>query len=101
MKFALSTAWDLRVARLLCLLPLWLRAVIDWLRVPARAPVRIGAACLFIFGGVFSILPVFGLWMLPLGLALLADDVPRLKPTLERTAMRVEMLWQRLRGRTP
>ena len=39
-----------------------------WVRVPA------GVA--LIGGGVLSFLPVLGIWMLPLGVALLAQDVP-------------------------
>jgi hypothetical protein len=34
---------------------------------------------LLIIGGCLSILPVFGLWMLPLGLILLADDIAPLR----------------------
>ena len=34
---------------------------------------------LLIAGGVLSILPLLGVWMLPLGLALLAEDVPALR----------------------
>ena len=33
---------------------------------------------LLILGGVLSILPILGLWMLPLGLILLAEDIPAL-----------------------
>lgn len=40
---------------------------------------RMGAAVLFILGGVFAILPFLGLWMIPLGVLLLAVDVPRLR----------------------
>ena len=36
-------------------------------------------AVLLILGGVFSFLPVLGLWMLPLGLMVLAVDIPPLK----------------------
>ena len=36
-------------------------------------------AILLILGGIFSFLPVLGVWMLPLGLAVLAVDVPPLK----------------------
>ena len=36
-------------------------------------------AILLILGGIFSILPVLGLWMLPLGLLLFAQDVPPLQ----------------------
>jgi hypothetical protein len=38
-----------------------------WVRVPA------GAA---LIGGILSFLPLLGIWMLPLGLALLAQDIP-------------------------
>jgi hypothetical protein len=93
----LSVAWDARVARLLGLLPARLRGAVVWLRAPERSPLRLAAACLLVLGGVFSILPVLGLWMLPLGLALLADDIPRLKPPLERAARRAEGVWRRLR----
>jgi hypothetical protein len=34
---------------------------------------------LLIGGGVLSILPFLGLWMLPLGLILLAEDIPPLR----------------------
>jgi hypothetical protein len=34
---------------------------------------------LFILAGFFSFLPVLGLWMLPLGLLLIAYDVPFLR----------------------
>jgi hypothetical protein len=49
-------------------------------------------------GGPLAVLPVFGLWMLPLGLALLSDDVPWLKIPLERTARGIERVWRHLRG---
>jgi hypothetical protein len=37
-----------------------------------------------IIGGCLAILPVFGLWMLPLGLMLLADDIPQLRRFRDR-----------------
>jgi hypothetical protein len=42
-----------------------------WWRVPA------GFA--LILGGIFSFLPVLGIWMLPLGVVLLAKDIPFLR----------------------
>ena len=71
--------WDDRVTRLTEKLPDTLRKAIEWLREPHRRWIRIGAALLFILGGIFSILPVLGLWMLPVGLALLSQDIPALK----------------------
>jgi hypothetical protein len=46
-----------------------------------------------IFGGIFSFLPVLGLWMLPLGLLLFAQDVPVLQPPLIRALAWVERKW--------
>jgi hypothetical protein len=55
---------------------------VGWLRRPSSRLVRIPTAILLVGGGVFSFLPVLGLWMLPLGLVLIAQDVPALqKPT--------------------
>ena len=93
----LGKAWDLRVASLLDKAPERLRSAVAWLRHPGRRSVRIGAAILFILGGLLSILPVLGLWMLPLGLALLSDDVPGLKPRLETASRWTERVWGRVR----
>jgi hypothetical protein len=65
-----------RIERLLGRLPGWLQSAIRWLRRPSSRPVRIPAGVLLICGSFLSILPVFGLWMLPLGLILLAEDIP-------------------------
>ncbi|QPF83767.1 hypothetical protein IC762_29370 [Bradyrhizobium genosp. L] len=57
---------------------------VAWLRRPSSRYVRIPLAILLILGGIFSFLPVLGLWMLPLGLLLFAQDVPLLqKPTAQ------------------
>ena len=57
---------------------------IGWLRKPSSRLVRIPVAILLIAGGIFSILPVLGLWMLPLGLVLLAEDIQVLRRALDR-----------------
>jgi hypothetical protein len=88
--------WDARVDRLLPLLPGRLRKGDAWVRDPSRRIVRIAAALLLIAGSFLAILPVFGLWMLPLGLALLSDDIPALKIPLERSAGFLERVWARL-----
>lgn len=57
---------------------------VSWLRQPSSKPVRVPLAILLVIGGIFSILPVLGLWMLPLGVLLIAQDVPLLqKPTAQ------------------
>lgn len=44
---------------------------------------RIPAGILLCIGGLLSILPILGLWMLPLGLMMLSEDVPWLKDKRE------------------
>ena len=53
---------------------------------------------MLVFGSFLAILPIFGLWMLPLGLALMSDDIPWLKVPLEKVLRGIERLWARVRG---
>ncbi|TNC10351.1 hypothetical protein FF100_23455 [Methylobacterium terricola] len=92
----LAQAWDERIAHLLDLLPRPVGKAIAWLRAPSRRWVRIPAALLLILGGFLAVLPIFGLWMLPLGLALLSEDLPGMKPGLERSARWLEERWKRV-----
>jgi hypothetical protein len=68
-----------RLQRLIRRLPGKIQAITRWLRRPASRWARIPAGALLIVGGCLSILPFFGLWMLPLGLILLADDIAPLR----------------------
>jgi hypothetical protein len=43
-------------------------------RVPAHPIVRTLMGIALVFGGIFSFLPVLGVWMLPLGLIMLSID---------------------------
>jgi hypothetical protein len=54
--------------------------MLAFLRRPGARLIRIPLGILLILGGVFSFLPVLGIWMLPLGLLLLAIDLPFLQP---------------------
>ncbi|MFT8418341.1 MAG: hypothetical protein ABF636_05845 [Acetobacter sp.] len=63
-----------RMALLLVRLPDKTRGWLFWLREPEQKWLRLPAGTLLIVGGLFSFLPVLGLWMLPLGVALLAED---------------------------
>ncbi|MDB5618818.1 hypothetical protein [Tardiphaga sp.] len=66
---------------------------VGWLRQPSSKLVRIPLAILLMLGGVFSILPVLGLWMLPLGLLLIAQDVPLLEKPVAQILGWVERKW--------
>jgi hypothetical protein len=41
-------------------------------------------------GGAFGFLPILGFWMLPLGLALIALDLPPTRKIIERWMERLE-----------
>lgn len=56
-----------------------LRGPMSALRRDSWFPIRFPIAIVLIAGGLFSFLPVLGIWMLPLGLLLLAVDLPALR----------------------
>lgn len=77
------------------------RGFLEWVRRPRLHIVRIPLAILLILGGVFSFLPVLGIWMLPLGLLVLAVDIPPLRRPvgdaivrLQRYISRVQRWWR-------
>lgn len=91
----LAKAWDARIERALARAPGRIGSAVRYLRAPSRRFLRIAVAALLVLGGLLSILPVLGIWMLPLGLALLAEDAPGLKGPMERTARFVERAWRK------
>lgn len=78
-------------------LPASVRRPIRWLREPSARWLRIPIGVLLILGGIFSILPLLGLWMLPLGLLLLAQDIPFLRRPTRRALVWAEKRWLRWR----
>jgi hypothetical protein len=71
--------------------------LVGWLRKPSSRLVRVPVATLLMVGGIFSFLPVLGLWMLPLGLLLVAQDLPVLQKPLARMLGWIEHKWTRRR----
>lgn len=68
------------------------------LTAPRRAWLRLPAALGLIVGGVAGFLPVLGFWMLPLGLILLAIDIPPLRPAVGSAVLRVRAVLRRWRS---
>lgn len=55
--------------------------------------VRLPLGLLLVAGGFLAILPVFGLWMIPLGLFILAIDLPALRPFVSAVIIRLRRKW--------
>jgi hypothetical protein len=90
-----------RIDRLIDRLPgRRLRAAVRRLRAPGARWLRLPAGLLLIVGGLFSFLPVLGIWMLPLGLLLLAEDVPAVRRLTDRMLDWIERRWPHLFDRT-
>lgn len=66
------------------------RGFLDWVRRPHMHLIRIPLAIMLMLGGVFSFLPVLGIWMLPLGLLVLAVDVPPLRGPVGNGIVRLQ-----------
>jgi hypothetical protein len=65
-------------------LPNWAARMVRSLRHPACRVIRITLAILLVLGGLVGFLPILGFWMVPLGLALIAQDVPFLRRPMAR-----------------
>lgn len=68
---------------------------LHWLRKPSSLIARVGVAILLILGGIFSFLPVLGIWMLPLGLIIIAQDLPFLQGPLVKGLQWAEAKWSK------
>ena len=70
---------------------------LDWLEAWNRRQspfLRIPLGVLLCLGGLFFFLPLLGLWMLPVGLLILSEDIPWLRDRREK----VEAWLRRLLG---
>ena len=65
-------------------LPRWAVRLLQTTMAPGGVWVRVPLGLALIVGGVAGFLPILGFWMLPLGLALLALDVPFLRRPMAR-----------------
>ena len=81
---------DPRLDKLVRRLPPRMNGTVTYLLEPSSRWVRIPSGALLVVGGVLSFLPVLGIWMLPLGLALLAEDVPALRSSRSKVLDWVE-----------
>lgn len=74
-----------------------LTRMIAWVRKSEARIVRIPLGVLCIIGSFLWFLPVLGLWLLPLGLLLVAQDVPFLRRPVGRMTLYLYDRWAHLR----
>lgn len=85
--------------RLLAALPAPVQRAVAWLRRPGVAWARVPFGVVLIAGGLLGFLPILGFWMVPLGLLLLAEDIPALRQPTMRALGAVQAWWDRRRAR--
>ncbi len=57
------------------------------LPLPRSRLLRILIGTLLVIGGLLSFLPIFGVWMIPLGMLVLSIDIPRVRRWRRRFAV--------------
>ena len=76
--------------------------VLDWHKGGGSRWLRIPVGVGLVIGGFAGFLPVLGFWMVPVGLVLLARDVPPLRRPVRRTLIWAErryLTWKARRRR--
>ena len=73
------------------------RTPLEALRSNRWRLIRLPLAVLLVLGGLVSFLPVLGIWMLPLGLLLLAVDLPFLRGPISAFMIRGRLYLRLLR----
>jgi hypothetical protein len=73
--------------------------MLRWVRDPKSRWIRLPLGILCIVASFFWFLPVVGLEYLPIGLLLIAEDVPFLRRPVARMMLWLEEKWVRLRRR--
>ena len=91
---------DRQVNRISNELPSVAGGFLRWLRGSSSGWVRVPVGLLLIIFGVFGFLPVLGFWMVPLGVLLLAQDIPFLRRPILRTLLWLERKWIKWKHRS-
>jgi hypothetical protein len=90
---------DPNLRRLLDALPNPVRRVYVKLIQPEARWVRLPLGVALIAGGIFSFLPILGIWMLPLGALLIGEDIPPVRRATLHLLGRLMTWWDRRRAR--
>ena len=80
---------DEELDRLQARMPGRMSRLVQKVRSPSAAPYRIPVGVALTAGGLVGFLPILGFWMVPLGLAVLAHEVPAMRPPLARLLAKI------------
>lgn len=72
---------------------------IRWLRRPEARWIRWPVGLALIVAGCFGFLPVLGIEMIPVGLLLIAQDIPFLRQPVGKAMLWLEEKWRHVRER--
>ena len=75
-------------------LPKRMARLVHKVRSPGAAAFRIPLGIALIAAGFVGFLPILGFWMAPLGLAIIAQDVPFLRRPLARALAWINRRWK-------
>jgi hypothetical protein len=75
--------------------PRTVACLLRWLRQPFSRLVRIPIGIVLVLCGLLGFLPILGFWMVPLGLAVIAIDVPFLRPPLAHLLAYINRKWKK------
>ncbi|WP_048879712.1 hypothetical protein [Acidocella aminolytica] len=81
------------------MLPHTFRRSYEWLIRPQAKWVRLPVGGALMLGGVFSFLPVLGIWMLPLGAILVGEDIPPVRRATLHGLGWVQQKWDNWQAR--
>jgi len=90
--------FECQIAALVSRFPM-LRRLVSGIQGRPWVLLRVPLGILLLGGGLLAVLPVFGLWMIPLGLLVLAMDLPVLRPFVSALVIRIRRKWTLWRRR--
>jgi hypothetical protein len=66
--------------------------------LPKSKAARITIGVLLVVGGLIGFLPILGFWMVPMGLAVLAIDIPAVRRFTRKATVWAKRLWHKVRS---
>lgn len=77
--------------------PDWMCRGIRWMRHPGARRVRLPLGVALVIGGFLGFLPVLGFEFIPIGLLLIAQDLPVMRKPVAEATLWLEHRWMALR----